>query len=117
MSCIGLIVPSAMTTIKIDHVNQNDVSYREVISLGKAVCGIVIVGGVMGVALETAAIILRFVNIGFINMKIKYFLFAVSDYVIITRGWGGIPGMSPLSQRMDTFPLLPCVANVIRQFY
>ena len=47
-------------------------------SLGKAVCAIVVVAGVVGVVLELTTIILRFVNVGFINMKIKYFLLAVS---------------------------------------
>lgn len=47
-------------------------------SLGKAVCTIVIVAGMLGLALELITIILRFVNVGFINMKIKYFLLAVS---------------------------------------
>ena len=47
-------------------------------SLGKAACAIVVVAGVVGVALELTTIILRFVNVGFINMKIKYFLLAVS---------------------------------------
>ena len=74
MSCIALIVPDALSTIKID----DTTNVKEARSLGKAVCGIVIVSGVIGVALELVIIILRFVNVGLINLKIKYFLLAVS---------------------------------------
>ena len=77
MSCIALIVPGALSTIKIDDTDK-DTSVKEVRSLGKAVCGIVIVSGVIGVALELVIIILRFINVGLINLKIKYFLLAVS---------------------------------------
>ena len=63
--------------MSIDTVKDSDVSERTR-SLGKAVCAIVIVAGVLGLALELITIILRFVNVGFINMKIKYFLLAVS---------------------------------------
>ena len=75
-----MIVPGALATMKIDTVaekEEKDVS-EGTKSLGKAVCAIVIVAGVVGVALELITIILRFVNVGLVNMKIKYFLLAVS---------------------------------------
>jgi hypothetical protein len=78
VSCIAVIVPGALATMNIDTVKDAGVK-EETKSLGKAVCAIVIVGGVVGVALELATIILRFVNVGLINMRIKYFLLAVSE--------------------------------------
>lgn len=76
VSCIAVIVPGALSTIHIDDVT--DKRHEGTRSLGKAVCAIVIVAGVLGAALELLTIILRFVNVGFINMRIKYFLLAVS---------------------------------------
>ena len=75
VSCIAVIVPGALSTIKIDSATPVKEGIR---SLGKAVCAIVIVAGVLGTALELLTIILRFINIGFVNMRIKYFLLAVS---------------------------------------
>ena len=77
MSCIAVIVPGALATMNIDTVSNAHVK-EGTKSLGKAVCAIVVVAGVVGVILELTTIILRFVNVGFINMKIKYFLLAVS---------------------------------------
>ena len=76
VGCIAVIIPAAMATVDIDENHEKD---KAIHSLGKTVCGIVIVGGLVGVVLELAAIILRFVNVGFINYKIKYFLLAVSE--------------------------------------
>ena len=73
-----MIVPGALATINIDDDKETSLSKR----LGKTMCGVVIIGGVVGVALEVATVVLRFVNVGFINMKIKYFLLAVSHLVL-----------------------------------
>ena len=72
-----MIVPGALATMNIDTVKNPGVK-EGTKSLGKAVCVIVVVAGVVGVVLELITIILRFVNVGLINMKIKYFLLAVS---------------------------------------
>ena len=78
VGCIAVIIPAAMATIDIDTKKHDKGTSKELISVGKAVCGIVVVGGLVGVVLELATIILRFVNVGLINYKIKYFLLAVS---------------------------------------
>ena len=78
VGCIAVIIPAAIATVDIDKNNNKGIS-KEILSVGKAVCGIVIVGGLVGVVLELAAIILRFVNVGLINYKIKYVLLAVSE--------------------------------------
>ena len=72
-----MVVSGALATTEIDTVSNAHVK-EGTKSLGKAVCVIVVVAGVVGVVLELTTIILRFVNVGFINMKIKYFLLAVS---------------------------------------
>ena len=77
VGCIAVIIPAAMATIDIDKEHDKETS-KELLSVGKAVCGIVVVAGLVGVVLELATIILRFVNVGLINYKIKYFLLAVS---------------------------------------
>ena len=77
-----MIVPGALSTIRIDSVKEGGVK-EETRSLGKAACAIVVVAGVVGVALELVAIILRFINVGLINMKIKYFLLAVSYDIVL----------------------------------
>lgn len=80
-----MIVPGALSTIKIDDVPKSSVHPEEVYSLGKASCGIVLVAGVVGVVLEVVTIVLRFINVGIINMKIKYFLLGVSAVALSTH--------------------------------
>ena len=73
-----MVIPAAIATFDIDKPGNQKGASKEIISLGKAACGIMVVGGVVGVVLETTVIILRFVNVGLINYKIKYFLLVVS---------------------------------------
>ena len=72
-----MIVPSALSLARIHEVDESLVK-SDVRSLSLAWSGIVIAAGVVGVALELAIIVLRFLNIGFVNLKINYFLLAVS---------------------------------------
>ena len=82
---IAVIVPGAVATLKIDGEKSPNIS-EGTMSLGKAACGVVIFGGFIGVVLETTTIVLRFVNVGLINLKIKYFLLVVSEQHYVMHG-------------------------------
>ena len=63
---------SAMTVVDTATVNP------EVRSLGLAWAGLIVAAGTLGMLVELTVIILRFLNIGYINVKINYFLATVS---------------------------------------
>ena len=74
-----MIIPSALAvsyiTASIDETATLDPG---IWSFGLGWAGLVVTAGALGILLELTAIILRFLNIGFINVKINYFLATVS---------------------------------------
>ena len=61
----------------------------EVRATGLALNDLVVAAGTIGVTLELIVIILRFLNIGYVNLKINYFLLTVSIHMcscISSRG-------------------------------
>ena len=74
-----MIAPSGLVLSAMTAVDETAVS-SEVRSLGLALAwtGLVVAAGALGILLELTAIILRFLNFGYINVKINYFLATVS---------------------------------------
>ena len=74
-----MIIPSALALSGIIDIGKTaTVLEPHVRSLSLAWSGLVVATGGVGVVLELTAIILRFLNIGYVNVKINYFLSFVS---------------------------------------
>ena len=77
MSCIAVIVPSGLAVTRINATDELLVA-PEVRATGLALSGLVVAAGTIDLTLELTFLILRFLNIGYINLKINYFLLTVS---------------------------------------
>lgn len=74
-----MIVPSGLAVSRINATDELLVA-PEVRATGLALSGLVVAAGTIGLTLELTLIILRFLNIGYVNLKINHFLLTVSSY-------------------------------------
>ena len=72
-----MIIPSGLAVSRINATDELLVA-PEVRATGLALSGLVVVAGTIGLTLELTIIILRFLNIGYVNLKINYLLSTVS---------------------------------------